>query len=83
MGKFVLGEDMIKNLNEENIALINSISEITNTNYGRKENSILLEDIFEMLSDLKIFYEKLLEEYEKYKVNVEENYRRIPISEQV
>ena len=74
---------MIKNLNEENIALINSISEITNTNYGRKENSILLEDIFEMLSDLKIFYEKLLEEYEKYKVNVEENYRRIPISEQV
>lgn len=40
------------------------------------------DDLIELLEDVVNEYERLQEEYEDYKRNVEDNYKPIPVSEQ-
>ena len=63
------------------------IKEITFTDYDViyvDKNVLFKENNYEsMIEDLIVAYERLNEEFEDYKSNVAENYRQIPIAEQI
>lgn len=63
------------------------IREITFTDYDVMyfdKNVLFKENNYRsMTEDLIVAYERLYEEFEDYKSNVAENYRQIPIAEQI
>lgn len=63
------------------------IQEITITDYEVLDfvTKVLIEEDFiePLIEDLLIAYDSLKEEFEDYKKNVADNYRQIPVAEQV
>lgn len=63
------------------------IQEITITDYEGLDfvtKVLIKEDFIEpLIEDLLIAYDSLKEEFEDYKKNVADNYRQIPVAEQV
>lgn len=63
------------------------IKEITFTDYDVMyvdKNVLLKENNYKsMIEDLIVAYERLNEDFEDYKSNVAENYRQIPVAEQI
>lgn len=63
------------------------IQEITLTDYEEISSNefVLINEtgIESIISDLIVAYNSLTEEFEKYKQNIADNYRQIPVEEQV
>lgn len=52
-------------------------------NLVKKDVSYSWNDLFDIIDNLYSDYEYLKEEFEEFKQDVEDNYKRIPVSEQV
>ena len=63
--------------------LFNEISELTMTNYELKENSIPIDSLIPMIKDIMVEYHSLQEQLEDLKRDMEDNYRPIPLEEQI
>ena len=63
--------------------LFNEISELTMTNYELKENSIPIDSLIPMIKDIMVEYHNLQEQLEDLKRDMEDNYRPIPLEEQI
>lgn len=65
---------------DDYVKIVNKVSKITSTKYETDywDCPVLLM----ALEDLLYFYKKLQNEFDKYKQNVYDNYKRIDVSEQ-
>ena len=77
-------------VNEETFDTLKRVEEITGTNYDIKwtdsqniEGFIFSEDLFHMIKDLICEVDRLKEEIEDIKQDIQDNYRPIPYAEQV
>lgn len=62
--------------------MLKEIEEITNTNY-EVGDFIKAENLIAIIEDLKIEYDRLDEEFNNYKQNIEDNYKQIKLEEQI
>lgn len=74
---------MYYRISEEQRELINSVSDITLTDYKVFGDFIEVENLWTMIEDLKCHYGNMEEQYEDLVKDVEDNYRPIPYDEQI
>ena len=74
---------MFERLDDEGIQIINKAREITWTEYEMNGDYINVADYKYIIADLITEIEHIKEEYEDFKKDVEDNYRHIPVEEQV
>ena len=72
-----------KRLDEYEQKLIKKVQERTITDYEVKGEFVPVDSFISMLEDLLAEVDRLEEEKEDFEKNVEENYRRVPIEEQI
>ena len=71
-------------LDDNNLRIIRKASEITCTNYEiDNQDYIEIENLLDAIECLEYEVDRLNEKYEDLKQDIEDNYKRIPISEQV
>lgn len=76
-------DNMYIKLTEEERTKLNRVMEITYTYYDVEGNYIKGDDLWTALEDLLIYYEGLEEQFEDFKQNVEDNYKKIPYEDQI
>ena len=70
-------------LDENEIEKLNEISDITGTDYEITGKFVPVDSMMAALEDLLVQYHKKEEELEDLNENVQDNYRPIPVREQV
>ena len=73
----------IDNYMEIDEKIIKEIEDITWSNYVKDGNLVKIDVVHVMLEDLVVKYRRLEEAFEEYRQNVIDNYRRIPVEEQI
>lgn len=74
---------MYEELSDEWLAVVNKAKESAWTNYSTKGRLILIDDWKYIVQDLVDKIKELEEEKIKIEKNIEDNYREIPVAEQV
>lgn len=62
--------------------LYERVSEITTTDYNVENNKVEVDNLLSMIEDLISEYDRIEEELEDIQNDMEENYQRIPVSNQ-
>lgn len=70
-------------LTDDELEKMYKASKITMTNYELIGNFVPTENLINVIEDLLLEIDRLKEEYEDFKEDVRENYRHIPVAEQV
>ena len=74
---------MYRKLSNDELEIIKRVAKITLTDYEVKNDFIPVENLLVAIKDLLLEIDRLEEEKEDFEQQVEDNYRPIPISEQV
>lgn len=73
---------MFYKLNEKEYKMLKDIEKILLTDYEIND-LVEIDSLMTMIEDLKYQYNVLEEMFEDYKQNVEDNYKQIPLEEQI
>ena len=72
-----MGNNVFIKLYDNEYKILKEIEEITGTDYEVKD-LIKVENLISIIEDMKIAYERIKEQYEDYKEDIQENYKLTP-----
>ena len=72
-----MGNSVYIRLYDNEYKMLKEIEEITGTDYEVKD-LIKVENLISIIEDMKIAYERIKEQYEDYKEDIQENFKLIP-----